>query len=95
MGQSTSGRENWQRRDRVPIDGQVIRRAREAKGWSREKLAAELGLSHRTVERYETGARRPPRDTMLRLTLLLGVTLTDLGVDLTALLPPHARGSRA
>ena len=36
------------------VDGQTVRTAREAKGISRERLAAQIGVSTKTIERIET-----------------------------------------
>jgi transcriptional regulator with XRE-family HTH domain len=36
------------------IDGQRVRAARDAKGISRERLAARIGVSTKTIERVET-----------------------------------------
>jgi transcriptional regulator with XRE-family HTH domain len=80
VGQGTAAGVHWQRRDRVPVDGRAIIRARDAKGWTREKLAAELGLSYKTVERYEKGERLPKRATVARLVVLLGMGEEVLGV---------------
>jgi transcriptional regulator, XRE family len=39
----------------VNIDGEVLADAREQRGWSLGKLAQELGVSRRTVSKYEDG----------------------------------------
>jgi transcriptional regulator with XRE-family HTH domain len=36
------------------IDGQRVRASRDAKGISRERLAAKIGVSTKTIERVET-----------------------------------------
>ena len=38
-------------------DGEKIRRLRQGKFWSQEKLADEAGLRKRTIERAEAGER--------------------------------------
>lgn len=37
-----------------------IETAREARGWSRAKLARKLGAPIRTLENWESGSRKPP-----------------------------------
>ncbi|MFB6146344.1 MAG: transcriptional regulator [Halobacteriaceae archaeon] len=39
----------------VNIDGEVLRDEREERGWSLGRLATELGVSRRTVSKYEDG----------------------------------------
>ncbi|WP_135827420.1 transcriptional regulator [Halorussus halobius] len=39
----------------VNIDGEVLRDEREERGWSLGRLASELGVSRRTVSKYEDG----------------------------------------
>lgn len=38
-----------------------IRRERTARGMSRDAFAAALGISERTIEKYEQGGRTPSR----------------------------------
>jgi ribosome-binding protein aMBF1 (putative translation factor) len=62
----------------VPLSAGLIRQARERRGWSREKLAAELGCSLKTVERYEAGRRVPTRETAARIILALEIGPAEL-----------------
>ena len=55
--------------------GRVIQKAREAKGMSREELAAELGVSVFSVMRWESGKTRPLRAFRKKLEEILGVEL--------------------
>lgn len=51
-----------------------IRNARTAKGWSQKELAEATGMSLRTIQNYELGARLPKkRDTYLALAKALDV----------------------
>ena len=51
-----------------------IRNARTAKGWSQKKLAGATGMSLRTIQNYELGARLPKkRDTYLALANALDI----------------------
>jgi transcriptional regulator with XRE-family HTH domain len=64
----------------APSDlGLRIRRARERKRWDQPRLAAELGVSVRSVSRWENGT--PPRSSIGALEDVLGVSLSDDGAD--------------
>jgi transcriptional regulator with XRE-family HTH domain len=52
-------------------------RLRVAKGWSRERLAGEAGLSLATVERIEQG-RTPQVTTAVKIATALDVSIADL-----------------
>ena len=41
------------------MDGRTIRRLREARGWTQERLAPELGVGMRTVGSWERGETVP------------------------------------
>ena len=52
-----------------------IRNARTAKGWSQKELAEATGMSLRTIQNYELGARLPKkRDTYLVLAKALDIS---------------------
>lgn len=53
-----------------------IRALREAKGWTKSKLAKEAGLSVPSIWALENGETRMPKhDTMLRIAAALGVSV--------------------
>ena len=62
-----------------------IRNARIAKGWSQDELAVQSGISRRTIQNYELGARLPKkRETYRVLAETLGIdesVLLDENVD--------------
>ena len=62
-----------------------IRNARIAKGWSQDELAEHSGISRRTIQNYELGARLPKkRETYKVLAETLGIdesVLLDENVD--------------
>lgn len=52
---------------------------REQKGWSREKLAVESGVSYNTIIKIEYGGIENPKiETVIKLARALGVTLDKL-----------------
>lgn len=55
-----------------------LERLRRAKGWSRERLAGEAGLSLNTIERIERQGRTPQVTTAVKIARALGVTIADL-----------------
>ncbi len=55
-----------------------IKELRTRKGFSQEQLSEESKLSLRTIQRIEKGDTIPRGDTLVKLTLALGVTPDDL-----------------
>lgn len=47
--------------------GTIIKKERKNKGWTQDKLAKKLNVSHKQVSNYETGALVPPLDNLFRL----------------------------
>lgn len=60
----------------VNIDGDLLAEKREARGWSLGRLANELGVSRRTVSKYEDGMDASV-DIAMRIEDLFGGELTD------------------
>ena len=68
---------------RSQVIGRKVANKRKAKGWNREKLAAETGLALKTIQRVETGDVDEMRmETANRLSAALGVPVDHLR-------PPH------
>lgn len=52
---------------------------REDKGWSREKLAVESGVSYNTIVKIEYGGIENPKiETVIKLADALAVSIDDL-----------------
>lgn len=62
-------------RDRV---AELIRRHRVERGLTQAALAKKVGVSVRTVQKWETGAQRPKNSNLLRLARILGLDPADL-----------------
>jgi transcriptional regulator with XRE-family HTH domain len=60
------------------VPGANVKRLRDAKLWSQEKLADESGLDRTEVQKVETGNRNPGVEVVLKLAAGLGVTPNDL-----------------
>ncbi|MFE5290414.1 helix-turn-helix domain-containing protein [Nocardia sp. NPDC056611] len=67
---------------------------RRARGMSREELAARIGRSAKTVERYEIMAQMPVISTLMLIATALGTTLQRL-LDSAAILSGHAERNTA
>lgn len=65
--------------------GEKIRSLREARDWSREKLAVEADVSYSTIVRTELG-REPRYGHLKRIAKAFGVTLDELDGDTGAYL---------
>jgi transcriptional regulator with XRE-family HTH domain len=61
--------------------GQVIQQARKAAELSREKLAAEAGVSTSTIVRLERQEQLPNVAALVRIAARLSVPVTDLLPD--------------
>ena len=55
-----------------------IAEAREAKGWTQEQLANELGTTQATIQRWESGKVDPQLSKIEAISKALGVTLSFL-----------------
>ena len=64
--------------------GQSMRQAREAAGISREKLAAQIGATANTVQRWESGESSPTFATVVRVAQIIDADLDDLAVAITS-----------
>jgi len=58
--------------------GQIIRRLREEKGWSQERLALEADMATSNLSRIERGERRLPTTRLENLAAALGTTAADI-----------------
>lgn len=61
----------------VSIDGEAMKRARERKGFSLGDIAAGLGISRRSVSKYEEGGMSTAIDIALRLEDILDMLLIE------------------
>ncbi len=61
----------------------VIRDARDARGWTNERLAAESGVPESSIQKYLTGKTAEPRyDSVIRLCRALGISVdAACGID--------------
>lgn len=64
------------------MSGYKIAEARRAKGWSQQQFADELGTTQQQIARWENGQRDPRADVVVKMSSILGVTVSYLlGVD--------------
>ena len=53
----------------------AVRTERQARGWSRDDLAAAAGLSHNAVKNFESGPRWPSWQTLVSLCVALDLVV--------------------
>jgi transcriptional regulator with XRE-family HTH domain len=64
---------------RLRVKSRVLRELREAKGWTGQMAAAQIGISHQTLGYLERGvSRRPHRLTLEQIARVYGVTLAEI-----------------
>jgi transcriptional regulator with XRE-family HTH domain len=64
--------------------GDIVRRLREGRGWTRRKLATRAGLSPQYVGIVEQGGNIPSLTTVLELTEVLGGDIAEIMRELSA-----------
>lgn len=64
--------------------GEKITAARKAKGWSQEYLGDKVGVSVQAVSAWEKDKSQPDKDHLVELSGLLGLSLEELMMDMTA-----------
>ncbi len=55
-----------------------IKNARQAKGMTQEELAIRLNVTRQTVSKWEKGSSVPDSETLIKLSEVLNVTVSDL-----------------
>jgi transcriptional regulator with XRE-family HTH domain len=63
------------------MQNELLRLAREIRGWTQTQLAEKLGVGQSTVRSWESGLRTPILQQRLRLCNLFGMTATQLGFE--------------
>lgn len=58
--------------------GKFLAQLRRERGLTQEALGEKLGVSNKTVSRWETGSYIPPVDMLLALSELYGVSINEL-----------------
>lgn len=69
-----------------PIDiliGQAIRRGRDLRGMSQEKLGQEIGITFQQVQKYENGLNRVSASSLYRISGVLDVPITSFFAGLS------------
>ena len=70
--------------------GKFIAEMRKEQGLSQTQLGEKIGVTNKTVSRWETGMYLPPAEMLLSLSELFGVTVNEI-LDRNRLL--HGTGS--
>ena len=58
--------------------GQLLKALRQEKGITQEQLAEQMGVSNRSVSRWENGANMPDLDLLIALAKFYGVSLEEI-----------------
>lgn len=58
--------------------GRFIAELRKERGLTQEQLGARIGVTNKTVSRWETGTYLPPADALLAMSELFGVSINEL-----------------
>lgn len=53
-----------------------IKEAREARGWTQERLAMEMNTTQQTIQRWESGQTDPKASAIKEISRLLGITVS-------------------
>lgn len=61
--------------------GANVRKIREAKGWSQDKLADESGLHRTYISGIERGVRNPTVEIVQQIATALKVNISDLFIS--------------
>src|SRR5688572_20933197 len=67
-----------------------LRRQREALRLTQQELAARLGVSFATINRWEQGHAQPSRANLAKLSRLFGSPRSSEGFSYSALLEPYS-----
>lgn len=73
--------------ERKMTTAEKIRLARKNVGFTQKDLGERLGVSAAMIAQYENGSRSPKIETLHRLATALGVCVSDLTPDLSAVYP--------
>ncbi len=77
MGEDTPDKRRKEKQDFASAIGKHLRKLREAKGMSQEKLSTEAGYYYTYVNKIEAGKYSPSLHTIWRLSHTLGMSLED------------------
>lgn len=58
--------------------GKFISELRKEQGYTQEQLGEKIGVTNKTVSRWETGTYLPPADILLVLSNLFGVSINEI-----------------
>ena len=58
--------------------GKFIAELRKEHGFTQEQLGDKIGVTNKTISRWETGAYLPPADALLALSELFGVSINEI-----------------
>jgi transcriptional regulator with XRE-family HTH domain len=69
--------------------GQRIRKLRKEKDWTQKELGNRMGMDHRNVTKYETGAAKPSVKVLKRFAEAFEITVDELLYDASQVKPEY------
>ncbi len=63
--------------------GKKLRQIREARGFSQERLAKEIGVVFQQIQKYETGVNRLSCSRLLHILDVLNISVIDFFADIS------------
>ena len=58
--------------------GKFIATLRKEQGLTQEQLGEKIGVTNKTVSRWETGTYLPPADALLSMSMLFDVSINEI-----------------
>ena len=68
---------------------QRIRKLRREREWTQKELGKRMGMDHRNLTKYETGATKPSVRVLKRFAEAFGITVDELVYDATEVKPEY------
>ncbi len=62
----------------LELIGKFISEQRKVKGLTQEQLGEKIGVTNKTVSRWETGTYLPPADALLKMSELFSVSINEI-----------------
>lgn len=58
--------------------GEFLKILRRERKWTQEELGEKIGVTNKTISKWENGNYMPPIDVLLMLSEMYGVTINEL-----------------
>mgnify|MGYP002713279769 CR=1 FL=1 len=68
------------KRDKYVL-GSKIKQLRQARGWTQEELASQIGVKQKQISSYERGTSNPTTDVLIKIAQVFEVSLDYLALN--------------